>query len=98
MAGRVKGVNFVQFVMPVILLSWHSGMLRSRLMSWLLLDITASHEGRKTFIELVRRVARTITIPFTVGAELPLMRMPPLCWRLERIKSRLTRQYSKLHS
>ena len=31
------------------------------------LDITASHEGRKTFTELVRRIAVNISIPFTVG-------------------------------
>lgn len=31
------------------------------------LDITASHEGRKTFTEVVRRVAAEINIPFTVG-------------------------------
>ena len=31
------------------------------------LDITASHEGRKTFTELVQRVAAEISIPFTVG-------------------------------
>ncbi len=31
------------------------------------LDITASHEGRKTFTETVRRVAAEISIPFTVG-------------------------------
>lgn len=31
------------------------------------LDITASHEGRKTFTELVGRVAANINIPFTVG-------------------------------
>jgi len=31
------------------------------------LDITASHEGRKTFTELVSRVAAEISIPFTVG-------------------------------
>jgi len=31
------------------------------------LDITASHEGRKTFTDLVRRIAATINIPFTVG-------------------------------
>ena len=31
------------------------------------LDITASHEGRKTFAELVRRIAANISIPFTVG-------------------------------
>ncbi|MGL5938218.1 MAG: imidazole glycerol phosphate synthase subunit HisF [Phocaeicola sp.] len=31
------------------------------------LDITASHEGRKTFTDLVKRVAARINIPFTVG-------------------------------
>ena len=31
------------------------------------LDITASHEGRKTFTEVVERVAAEINIPFTVG-------------------------------
>ncbi len=31
------------------------------------LDITASYEGRKTFTQLVERIAREINIPFTVG-------------------------------
>ena len=31
------------------------------------LDITASHEGRRTMIEVVRRVAKNIFMPFTVG-------------------------------
>ncbi len=31
------------------------------------LDITASHEGRKTFVDLVKRIAQHIHIPFTVG-------------------------------
>ena len=31
------------------------------------LDITASHEKRKTFSDLVARIARNINIPFTVG-------------------------------
>lgn len=31
------------------------------------LDITASHEGRKTMLSLVKEIARNITIPFTVG-------------------------------
>lgn len=32
-----------------------------------LLDITATHEGRSTMLEIVRRVADSIFIPFTVG-------------------------------
>ena len=31
------------------------------------LDITATHEGRTTFVELVRRIAHVLDIPFTVG-------------------------------
>ncbi len=31
------------------------------------LDITASHEGRKTFTTVVERVAAAVNIPFTVG-------------------------------
>lgn len=31
------------------------------------LDITASHEGRRTFTELVKCIAANINIPFTVG-------------------------------
>ncbi|GHT10961.1 imidazole glycerol phosphate synthase subunit HisF [Bacteroidia bacterium] len=31
------------------------------------LDITATHEGRKTFAALVKRIAQHISIPFTVG-------------------------------
>jgi cyclase len=31
------------------------------------LDITASHEKRKTFVELVKRIAKNLNIPFTVG-------------------------------
>jgi imidazole glycerol-phosphate synthase subunit HisF len=31
------------------------------------LDITASHEKRKTFTELVKRIAANINIPFTIG-------------------------------
>jgi cyclase len=31
------------------------------------LDITASHEGRKTFTDMVQKVAAEIDIPFTVG-------------------------------
>lgn len=31
------------------------------------LDITASNEGRKTFTDLVKRIAANINIPFTIG-------------------------------
>lgn len=63
----VKGVNFVNFRDagdPVELGAQYS---RTGADELVYLDITASHEGRKTFTELVKRVAAHINIPFTVG-------------------------------
>ncbi|MDR1644928.1 MAG: imidazole glycerol phosphate synthase subunit HisF [Tannerellaceae bacterium] len=63
----VKGVNFVNFRNAgdaVELGARYSSQGADELVY---LDITASHEGRKTFTELVRRVAARLSIPFTVG-------------------------------
>lgn len=63
----VKGVNFVNFRDagdPVALGKKYSDNGADELVY---LDITASHEGRKTFIDLVKRVAENVSIPFTVG-------------------------------
>lgn len=63
----VKGTNFVDLRQagdPVALGKAYSQMGADELVY---LDITASHEGRKTFTELVGRVAANINIPFTVG-------------------------------
>jgi imidazole glycerol-phosphate synthase subunit HisF len=63
----VKGVNFVnirQVGDPVELGALYAGQGADELV---FLDITATHEGRKTFVDLVRRIAREINIPFTVG-------------------------------
>ncbi|GHU61489.1 imidazole glycerol phosphate synthase subunit HisF [Bacteroidia bacterium] len=63
----VKGINFVNFRDagdPVELGKQYSEQGADELVY---LDITASHEGRKTFLNLVRRVAANINIPFTVG-------------------------------
>ena len=38
------------------------------------LDISATIEGRKTFVELVKRIAREINIPFTVGGGISCFR------------------------
>jgi len=65
--STVKGVNFVNFRQagdPVELGARYSEQGADELV---FLDITASHEGRKTFADLVRRVAANINIPFTVG-------------------------------
>jgi cyclase len=63
----VKGVNFVNFRDagdPVELGAEYSRLGADELVY---LDITASHEGRKTFAELVKQVAANLNIPFTVG-------------------------------
>ena len=63
----VKGVNFVNFKNagdPVALGRRYCDEGADELV---FLDITASHEGRGTFIDMVRRVAENVSIPFTVG-------------------------------
>lgn len=67
-AGQtVKGTNFINLRSagdPVELGQLYSDQGADELVY---LDITASHEGRKTFTELVKKVAANINIPFTVG-------------------------------
>ncbi|MBO1362621.1 imidazole glycerol phosphate synthase subunit HisF [Prevotella sp. A2931] len=63
----VKGTHFVNLRSagdPVGLGQLYSNAGADELV---FLDITASVEGRKTFTEMVSRVASTINIPFTVG-------------------------------
>lgn len=63
----VKGVNFVnirEIGDPVEMGKTYAEQGADELV---FLDITASHEGRKTFVELVKRIAQNINIPFTVG-------------------------------
>lgn len=63
----VKGTNFVNLRQagdPVELGKAYSEQGADELVY---LDITASYEGRKTFTDLVRRIASQISIPFTVG-------------------------------
>ena len=66
--GRVvKGVSFVDLVDagdPVECAAAYGKMGADELV---FLDITATVEGRKTTIDMVKRVANTIFIPFTVG-------------------------------
>lgn len=63
----VKGTNFVNLRKagdPVELGIKYSKEGADELV---FLDITASHEGRKTFTDLVKRIAANINIPFTIG-------------------------------
>jgi len=63
----VKGVNFINIREagdPVELGAVYAQQGADELVY---LDITASVEKRRTFAELVKKVARTLNIPFTVG-------------------------------
>ncbi|MGI6368176.1 MAG: imidazole glycerol phosphate synthase subunit HisF [Anaerolineae bacterium] len=71
MNGRVvKGINFVSLrdagdpVEQALIYS------QERADELAFLDITASHESRDIVIDMVRRVADAVTIPFTVGGGL----------------------------
>jgi cyclase len=66
--GRVvKGIQFVDIVDagdPAELAHRHAAAGADEIV---LLDITATHEGRGTLIETVRRTAAKLFVPFTVG-------------------------------
>ena len=67
-AGRVvKGVNFVNLIDagdPVELAKVYNEAGADELV---FLDITATHEGRDTIIDVVYRTAEQVFIPLTVG-------------------------------
>jgi cyclase len=66
--GRVvKGVQFVDLIDagdPAELAKRHAAAGADEIV---LLDITATHEGRGTLLDTVRRTAKELFIPFTVG-------------------------------
>lgn len=66
--GRVvKGVSFVDLRDAGDPVACAQAYDRQGADELVLLDITATHEGRSTMLEIVRRVADSIFIPFTVG-------------------------------
>ena len=63
----VKGINFVNIKKvgdPIEMGRIYAEQGADELV---FLDISASKEGRKTFVDLVKRIAENINIPFTVG-------------------------------
>lgn len=73
--GRtVKGVNFVDLrdAGDPVELAWQYSQQGAD--ELVFLDITATHEGRKTTIDLVKAVARQVNIPFTIGGGINEMR------------------------
>jgi cyclase len=66
--GRtVKGVNFVELRDAGDPVELGSIYAREGADELVFLDITATVEKRKTLVELVTKIAKTINIPFTVG-------------------------------
>ena len=66
--GRtVKGVNFVDLrdAGDPVELAWQYSQQGAD--ELVFLDITATHERRKTTVDLVKAVARQVSIPFTIG-------------------------------
>ena len=63
----VKGTNFVNLRHAGDPVEMGKAYSRQGADELVYLDITASHEGRKTFTQLVTRIAQEINIPFTVG-------------------------------
>lgn len=73
--GRtVKGVNFVDLrdAGDPVELAWQYSQQGAD--ELVFLDITATHEKRKTTIDLVKAVARQVNIPFTIGGGINEMR------------------------
>ena len=67
-AGRVvKGVNFVDLKDAGDPVEIARAYDRAGADELVFLDITASSDGRKTVIDMVRKVAECVFIPFTVG-------------------------------
>lgn len=66
--GRtVKGINFVDLrdAGDPVELAWQYSQQGAD--ELVFLDITATHEKRKTTLEMVKAVARQVNIPFTIG-------------------------------
>lgn len=67
-SGRVvKGINFLDLRDagdPAELAARHAGSGADEIV---LLDISATHQGRATLLETVRRTAQQLFVPFTVG-------------------------------
>src|SRR5947209_17801548 len=66
--GRVvKGVQFVDLIEAGAPATQAARHAREGADEIVLLDITATHERRQTLLDTVRRTARELSVPFTVG-------------------------------
>src|SRR5674536_94587 len=66
--GRVmKGINFINLTDvgdPVEIAEFYNSEGADEIV---FLDITATHEGRKTMLDVIKRTAEKVFIPLTVG-------------------------------
>ena len=68
--GRVvKGVNFVNIKDAGDPVECCKAYCAAGADELAMLDITATVEGRKTMLEVVRKVADAVTVPFTMGPQ-----------------------------
>jgi cyclase len=80
--GRVvKGVNFVNLLTPATRSNRPAFTTQPAPTRLVFLDITATHEGRDTVAEVVRRVADQVFLPLTVAAGSSVEDMRRSCWR-----------------
>ena len=63
----VKGVNFVDLIHAGDPVELAEAYVKQGADELVFLDITATVEKRKTLVELVKKIAAAINIPFTVG-------------------------------
>ena len=63
----VKGINFENVIEVGDPVELGAKYARDGADELVYLDITATHEGRKLFADLVRRISEHLNIPFTVG-------------------------------
>ncbi|CAG5081328.1 Imidazole glycerol phosphate synthase subunit HisF [Parvicella tangerina] len=63
----MKGINFVGIKDAGDPIELATKYVRDGADELVFLDITATHEKRKTMVELVNRIAKKINVPFTVG-------------------------------
>jgi cyclase len=69
----VKGINFENVVDVGDPVEMGARYAREGADELVYLDITATHEGRKLFAGLVRRIAEHLNIPFTVGGGIDML-------------------------
>jgi len=70
----VKGINFLDIKEVGDPVAMGAEYARAGADELVYLDITATHEGRNLFADLVQRIAANVNIPFTVGGGIQKMK------------------------